>query len=207
MKSDHLRLLLKWKKSPLGVATIVILFLITSCLVHIEGTALGLTFGHKKLTEDDLKEIVFEDHSNTICNRAMDYKIHAITGKQLRECLKNNDTSLVYRWSPLCKAESCILIKACQEYCTKKNYKLYVVSEFYHMESMRAQNVADQPIFIANHKYYGKHLASKMETRFFKDVLNKPIDKEELWQGRYMIFSGDQFVKYRLNLYTNQGNG
>ncbi len=162
----------------------------------------GFNNDYKRLSDEEKKSVVFVEESKKICDLPQDSAtIFAVNGKQLRECLKENDTSVVYMWGPNCKAEHCILIAACQEYCDTRGYKLYIVADYYEMEVMNAQNVADEPILIANHYYYDRLYANALMRLFRADLLGREPGKEETGWCRFMIFNGDQLMEYRSNLY------
>ena len=174
--------------------------LTTSCLISIQ--IKGFNNDYKRLTDSQKQNVVFVEEEEKICNLLQDStKIYAVNGKQLRECLKDNDTSVVYMWGPNCSAEHCILISACQDYCNKHNYKLFVVADYYDMEPMNAQNVAVEPILIANHFYYDRLYANTLRRLFLEDLLQYQPSKEETGWCRFMLFKGDQLIEYRSNLY------
>lgn len=177
-----------------------VLFMSSSCLISIHGRGPGNDY--KFITEAERKQIIFVEREEGICDLPHDSsKIFAVTGTQLKECLKNNDTSVVYMWSPNCPGESCILISACQKYCDENNYKLYVVADYYDMKVMNAQNVAVEPILIPNHFYYEKDFFNRIKKLFRADLLGREPSKEETGWCRFMLFKGDQLIEYRSNLY------
>ncbi len=161
----------------------------------------GFYNGYKKLSEEEKKNIVFVNQDSSICVLQNDYKIYAISGKQLRKCIASNDTSVIYQWGPNCSSSNCILISACQDYCKSKNYKLYVVADYYNMKIMDAQNNSDFPILIANHIYYDKYYAIKLNDLFVYDLLNgQKINKDELYK-RFMFFKGSEYIGSKRSLF------
>lgn len=170
-----------------------------SCSVEIK----GLWTGYKHLTEEDKKEVVFVDEEVPISNLPQDHKVYVVNGNQLRKALAENDSSVVYRWSPNCSHEYCILIQACQEYCKRHNYKLYVVADYFDMGPMRAQNVADFPMLIPNHFHYHRRYAGSVMREFTEDLLQRKLEKDEKFAGRFMIFYKDQLVRYKRDLYSD----
>ncbi len=179
---------------------VIIVFTFSSCLISIHGKGPGNDY--KLLSETDKEQVIFVDTNKDICDLPQDStKIYAVTGAQLKNCLKHNDTSVVYMWGPNCPGKSCILISACQEYCDAHNYKLYVVADYYDMKQMNAQNVAVEPILIANHFYYEKKYFNGINKLFEADLLGRKPSKEETGWCRFMLFKGDELFEYRSNLY------
>ena len=139
------------KKTLLSI--VLLLAVLNSCVIIDTN---GFYTGYDKLSEIEKKEIVFVNPDSTLCSLKQSLKIYAISGLQLRSCLEENDTSLIYFWGPNCSSTDCILISSCQDYCTARNYKLFVVADYYDMKQMNAQNESIFPLLIANHNYYGK---------------------------------------------------
>jgi len=184
-----------------------ILFLISFISVLLYGCIItrtpGFYTGYNSLNENDKENIVFINNDSSICKLNDHDKIFAVTGKQLRECLKNNDTSIVYIWAPDCHGQSCILVSACQQYCSSKNYKLYVVAEYYSIKKMQLQNVCDFPMLIANQRYYKKEYVDKLYRQFNKDLTDGEILKNEIQYYRFLVFKGDKFIKGKSDLFEN----
>ncbi len=161
----------------------------------------GFYSGYDRLSDSEKKTIFFTDKDSGICNLDNNDKIYAITGKQLRTCLSKNDTSVVYFWGPNCSSKVCILISACQNYCTLKNYNLYVVADYYDMDKMRNQNVSNFPMLVANQKYYKKEYANGINRRFKKDLLHGEKLKKEDKYDRFLLFKGDKLIMGRTFLF------
>ena len=160
----------------------------------------GFYNGYKKLTRTEKEKVIFLEDSSIIRNLTNKGQIVAINGRQLLTYAKELDSLLIYRWGPHCSAEFCILISSCQEYCNSKNYELVVVAEYYDMEIMNGQNTADLPIFIPNHKYYGKYYANSLNKRFYEDLLANKNQVYDSGNGRYILLSHGEMVKQMKNL-------
>lgn len=160
----------------------------------------GFYNGYKKLTPIEKEKVVFLEDSSRIRNLTNEGQVVAINGRQLLTYAKELDSLLIYIWGPHCSAESCILISSCQEYCNSKNYEFAVVAEYYDIRIMNGQNTADLPIFIPNHKYYGKYYANSLNKKFMEDLL---MDKNQVYDsgnGRYILLSRGEIVKRMKNL-------
>ena len=177
---------------------VLILTVLISCSI-IETN--GFYTGYNKLTETEKKEIVFVKPDSTICSLQQSLKVYAINGLQLRNCLEKNDTSLIYFWGPNCSSNDCILISACQDYCNARNYKLYVVADYYDVKQMNAQNESNFPLLIANHIYYHKDYANKLNKLFLKDLLgSNTISKEDKYK-RFLMFKANKLIDIREKLF------
>ncbi|MES2513804.1 MAG: hypothetical protein V4580_06640 [Bacteroidota bacterium] len=161
----------------------------------------GFYNGYKKLSDEEKKSVVLLKDDDSISQLKKDTTIYAINGKQLKNCLAANDTSVVYLWGPRCSSVSCILISSCQDYCTQRSYKLYVVADYYDIEMMNAQNKANTPLLIANHIYYNRYYAGKLNSAFTSDLLNGTTLRGREQYNRFLFFKGDEFIFSKSNLF------
>ena len=178
---------------------LLVLALVTSSCVSIN--APDIYNGYHKLTDQEKKQVVFLDDELSIEHLRNEGQVVAINGKQLRTFAKETDSLLIYVWAPNCSGEACILISSCQDYCNSKDYELAVVAEYYEMTVMNRQNVADIPILIANHNYYGKYFPKSNNKRLIKDLLADTKQELDLKDGRYLLFSRGEIVKQAHFLY------
>ena len=74
----------------------------------------GLTIGYKNLTDTEKEKIFMSPPNDKTSSIDSSYKYYAITGLQFKSKLADEDSSLVYFWSPHCKSKSCVLIKNLQ---------------------------------------------------------------------------------------------
>lgn len=177
--------------------TLLLICSLSSCVIV---DTPGFFSGYKDLSKEEKQQVVFTPPKDDICDKTNDKKIYAITGKQLLNCIKGYDTTVVYLWSPHCSSDACVTMQAAQRYCDKMNYKLYIVAEYYDMDMMTKQHTIPAPLFIANHKYYKANYCGKYNRRFTNDLLNgKTLNKEEKY-SRFLFFKGDTiaFGRHRL---------
>jgi len=184
-------------KHRLRYVSLILVIALNGCIIT---NTPGFYNGYKKLTPTEKEKVVFLDDNSSIQNLTNEGQIVAINGKQLLTYAKELDSLLIYRWGPHCSAETCILISSCQEYCNSKNYELVVVAEYYDMEIMEGQNTADLPIFIPNHKYYGKYYANSLNKKFMGDLLTDKNQVHDSVSGRYILLSRGEMVKQMKNL-------
>jgi len=178
-------------------------FVATACGGCFISRTPGFNTGYRRLSEEDKAKVVFVNKDSAVCHLQSHKQVYAVTGKQLSACLKNNDTSVVYFWAPNCHSQSCILISACQQYCSLKNYKLYVVAEYYNMQKMQAQNVCDFPMLTANEEYYNMTYVDRLSRSFIRDLAGDEIFKYEDQGYRFLFFKGDNFIKGKSRLFDN----
>ena len=184
-------------KSPF---LLLLSFLISGCFI---ANTPGFYSGYKNIQPDRKQNIIFVEDSLEICHLKNDQKIYSITAAQLLKCLQNNDSSIVYFWSPNCSSKSCILLDAAQNHCDRKRYTLYVITEYYDMEKTEPQNTAGLSLFSINHQYYKTDYCNKYVKRFTAELTkNGAPDKGESYY-RYCLFYKDKFVRRKENLLEN----
>jgi len=171
-------------------------FLFTACIsLHIS----GLHSGYKNLSPAQKQKIKIVSDSTEICNLNNDQIIYSVTATQLLNCLQRNDSSVVYIWGPNCSSKNCILLGAAQSYCDKKNYKLYVVAEYYDMEQIDAQNNTKLPIFSINQKHYKTDYCNKYRKLFTRELVrNRKIEEDG---SRFFVFRQDNLIRHKENLF------
>lgn len=153
----------------------------------------GYYSDYDKLTDAEKEKVVFLDPDSVLSVLQNNGKVYAVTGKQLKEELVQQDSALVYFWSPHCSSESCVLVEVCQEYADKQNYKLYVVADYYDMEVMDAQNKSHFPMLIPNHKYYETDVRLKYGGMFREGLGFAKEQKGSYF--RYLLFAKGKYVK------------
>ena len=171
---------------------IVLALFATSCITI---NAPDIYNGYNKLTKKEKKQVAFLDEESRIVNLNNEGQVVAINGIQLQEYATEIDSLLIYIWAPNCTGKGCVLISSCQDYCNSKGYKLAVVAEYYDMQVMNIQNVADIPILVANHNYYNKYFARSNNKRLIEDLLVETTQKFEIKDGRYLLLSRGELVR------------
>ena len=84
-------------------------------------------------------------------------------------------------------------LSAVQYYCNKRNYKLYVVAQYYDFAKTDPQNTNPLSLFSVNHKYYKADYCNKYMRLFTKDITRGAITKDESYK-RYLFFKKDQWI-------------
>lgn len=179
-----------------ALAIIGCLLFLNSC---ISISISGFNSGYKKLSPGQQSRVVFVKEGEPICNIPNDKRIYAIHASQLLQCLKDNDTSVVYRWSPECHSKVCISLPMAQHYCDVHHYKLYVVQEYYDFARADPQNTNPTPLFATNHKYYKTDYCNKYERLFANELAGHKLSKEDRFH-RFLFFKGDKLVFTRESL-------
>ena len=180
---------------------ILISIYLSSCVIT---NTPGFYSGYKKLNDEEKSLIYFPSNDQNICSLSKSNKIASITASQLQKCLKNNDTALVYIWSPFCHSKICISIESCQIYCKQHGYKLYVVSTYYDMPKMTIQNTSNTPIFSINQQYNGTDYCNKYVNLFLKDLIKeKNISKNEFY-NLFFYFKSDNYIGGKLDFFSEQ---
>lgn len=164
------------------------LIILSSC--SINGNLQGLYSYYNRTTKESPNLIIDSDSAIKYCELKNDgiAKIYPINGLQLNECLKRQDKSIVFVWSPNCKGKFCYSLNAVQETCDENNMELFIVAEYYDDAKMQIDYVIKRPIFGIDTKYYKTNLTSKYMSKFLLDVTAK-----ETTNGRFLKFKGDKF--------------
>lgn len=150
------------------------------------------------------ESIVFVDEKAAICGLNNDQRIYSITAAHLLSCIKNNKSSIVYFWSPNCHGKACISLKAAEDYCSKNNYRLYIITDYYDLEKIKVQNIATIPILSVNHQHYKTDYCNKYMRLFTNELVHNrklnPADNS----NRFFVFKGDSLVGTREELFNEQ---
>jgi hypothetical protein len=160
----------------------------------------GFYSGYKKLLPAEKEKVIFAKAGTEICKLPAQENVYAVNAALLSECLSQNDTSVIYIWSPDCHSEVCISVSAARYYCNKNNYKLYVVAEYYDLAKMTAQNAGEGVVYTIDHKYYRTDYCNAYQKRFVTE-LNKGtrLGKEDKFH-RFLFFKKDKFIFTRSRL-------
>jgi hypothetical protein len=162
-----------------------------SCSINISGIYSNY---NKTIKEDPSKFIQLKD--SALCysqkNNLKD-KICVIDGKTLKNCIKKNEKTLIYIWSPNCKSKYCIPLEIIQQRCDEKNIELYIVAEYYDKTRMDYHYDLKNNIFGIDVVHYDSNLISKYMDLFFSDISEQIKYKET--NDRFFIFEKNTFSK------------
>ena len=176
---------------PRNIILSILLCTLSSCVIL---NTPGFYSGYKKLSPAEKSQIIFASPEQNVCGLPNDKKLYSITAAQLLNCLRSNDTSLVYFWSPNCHSEVCISLPTAQHYCNRHNYKLYVVAQYYDFEKTNPQNTNPLPIFTANHKHYGTDYCNAYNNRFLKELrTDANLPKDDRYD-RFYFFKSERLI-------------
>ena len=171
------------------IVTIVVL---SSCYIK------GLTNGYKRVTFEDKKRIVFE---NKNCIEQYLDTIYAFNGKDIKKCLTQHDTSVVYRWDPNCSSKSCIPLTGAQYYCDTKKYNLYVLLEYFDFPKQQTFGSPAKSIIISDFKHYKTNLADASTNAFIEDLTSLDKKNKLIRYKRFLFFKNGEFLFAKENLY------
>lgn len=174
-----------------------LIFLFSSCSVN--GGFEGL-YSYYSKTKSKNPNLFFKPNNNdSICkikNNELKYKIIIINGLDLKKCISNNKSSLIYLWSPKCKSKICYPLEIIQTFCNSKNIDLYIVAEYYNLEQMEVNYSISKPIFGIDVNYYKTSLTKKYTKKFLDDLKS---DSNTL--NRYFYFKNGSFIKSYDSMY------
>ena len=157
----------------------------------------GISNCYHLVSDKDKESIVFLSNEakldTTLKNNG---KIYAINAKQLLDCIKNYDSCLLYNWSWNCSSPHCILLSACENYCRKYNYKLFVFTTYYEFPTMQTQSSGlSFPLLVVNHQYYGTRYKDYIK-QFYNEICGSDYYNHRKNRGkRFMVFKKGKFER------------
>lgn len=134
--------------------------------------------------------------------------VYEITGKELREELKNQEKSMVYIFVNGCKGETCYPLSQIKGYAEENNLELFMVMNgYYHIEESMVQKVG-LPLYSINSEAYDESKSKKYAELFRKDIgyytYQETLDGN--WPGRFLIFHKDQIVDTKIKLFDEEAS-
>lgn len=148
---------------------IINLGIFNSCAIN--GNLGGLYSNYDK-TKAKNPNLIIKPQTLAVCD--LKYtdtpQVYMINGSTLRQCLKNFDAVILYRWSPRCKGEFCYSLNALQKECNNKNIELFIIAEYYDLELMTLTYNLKRPVLGIDTEYYKTNLTKKYWPKFLYDV-------------------------------------
>ena len=177
------------KSYPFTLLVILIALLFSGCFIT---NTPGFYSGYKKLSEQEKNIIEFTKNKQYSFDDTA--KIYAITGTQLLEMLKKNDSTVVYFFRPNCSSKNCISIQYANKLCEAKGYQLIVIIGYYNFEVFAAQHIKSFNTYAINHPHYKTDYVDKYVRLFKTDLLgNYKLSKEKAYCD-FLIFNNDKLA-------------
>jgi len=175
----------------LAIGLLVTLFL-SGCAIT---RSPGFYSGYKRLTPAQHAQIQFVPTNQPVPPQNGQL-IYAVAARSLLQSMPNGtDTTLVYLWGPRCHSQECASLQSVQAICNQRNYRLYVVAEYYDIEQINLQPRLSNPILAINCRFYQTEYCDKY-VRLFSGELRQGIQlADHARYGRYYLFKGNRFVK------------
>jgi len=132
-------------------------------------------------------------HDKDVCNienKRDIAKVYITNGLNLKNCIKDFETSVVYIWKPKCSSKICIPLEIIANKCKERNLKLFIVAEYYDSEKMNKTYNMDTPIYAIDTKYYKSNLTTKYLSCFQSDLMNNT----SLDSNGFFLFKNGKFV-------------
>ncbi len=121
--------------------------------------------------------------------------IYKISGKQLKEELKNHPKSIVYIFFNGCHSDFCKPISVYEDFARRNGYSLFLVMTGYTNLHETLKQPISNVLFVMDNYYYNEKLHHKY-TRYFKnDLTNKPLNEKREYYGSLYFFEGDSLVQ------------
>lgn len=174
--------------------TILVLcsFFLASCYIK------GLTNGYKRLIDSEKGLIVFKSQS---CPAANTDSIYLFNGLEFKKCVKEYRKAVLYIWDPNCSSKSCISLPACELYCNKNGYELFVLLEYLDLPKQRQLPKSAKSIIISDFRYYKTNNADKCSNRFIEDLISKSAKDTSVQYKRFLFFEEGVFVYAKERLF------
>lgn len=182
--------MIKYRAAGL-IAALLLTGTLSSCIIT---NTPGFYSGYKKLSAPEKSQVVITTEETSVCSLSNDRKIYAITSGQLLKCLEQNDTSVVYFWSPNCHSDVCISLSAAQYYCDKKGYHLYVITEYYDFAKTNPQNTNPTPVLSVNHQYYKTDYCNGYMRKFTAGLSRGSVPRKNQSGKRFFFFKKGQLI-------------
>ncbi len=160
-------------------------------------TVLGVRQHYDDLSKEEQSLVVWTQPEEFMGDVANDGRIFAVTGKQLRDMIKECSRALLYAWDPVCTSERCVSLEYIQRLCKEQSVELYVVVDYFFGAFSQNTELTDHPLFVINSKVYGTDRCKPLSKMFLVDLLGNHIYDENaktMWH-RYMYFEDGNFVK------------
>jgi hypothetical protein len=141
---------------------------------QISGSFKGLRSYRAEIEQNNSSLISLANYE---CNKN-ENRIYIVRAKQLLDCLRVCDSSLVYIWKPNCISKKCIDINALQNLCSKKRVNLFIVAEYYDLKKMSQKYKIEYPILGIDTKYYHSDFTKKYLARFIFELTKEKISNE-----------------------------
>ncbi len=158
----------------------------------------GFYSGYKKLLPEQLSMVKFLDNEAIISRD--NTKIFAVTSNSLLKRIEEEDTVLIYIWSAHCTSDVCIPIAMVQNYCNKKNFELFVVSEYYDQLMFKNVGATRNPLLAINHKYYKTDYCPKYTKLFLRALDEDKLLNESNRNNRFWFFGKGKLINTKSHL-------
>jgi hypothetical protein len=174
------------------------IILLNSC---VQGSFKGLYSYYERSIKEKPGIFINTKNLDTINGKfsKLDNYVFIINGKDLKNCLKENDKSFIYIWGAKCSSKICYPLELINNHCKKNNVSLFIVAEYYDSENMSYDYELDKNILAIDTKHYNSNLTSKYLNLFLKDIDNN-LNYDDIPE-RYLYFEKDKYIKSYESIY------
>jgi hypothetical protein len=174
------------------------IILLNSC---VQGSFKGLYSYYERSIKEKPGIFINTKNLDTINGKfsKLDNYVFIINGKDLKNCLKENDKSFIYIWGAKCSSKICYPLELINNHCKKNNVSLFIVAEYYDSENMSYDYELDKNILAIDTKHYNTNLTSKYLNLFLKDIDNN-LNYDDIPE-RYLYFEKDKYIKSYESIY------
>lgn len=127
--------------------------------------------------------------------------VYEITGMELREELKKNDSSIVHFFVNKCKSSHCYPMSTYGNYIDESGQNVYLIMLTYADLDYSLNQEPDFPLYAVNAKYYEERKTRKYRELFVQDLLQE--DYQDAIQYKTFFFNKDKLVKVQNDIFED----
>ncbi len=144
------------------------MFITYSCSIEIQ----GFFSGYKKTMKRDPNLLKVIADSEGICEAKYSdsCKVLVLNGKDLQQCIKTEERTVIYLWSPHCTSRYCYGLDRLQQYMNDKGIVFYAVADYYDSRPMKAYYNLEYPIIGVDVTYYKSYTITSYLKKFLADL-------------------------------------
>ena len=157
------------------------------------------SYRYDKLSPTDQAKVIFNEAQ--CCSKKNEHLVYAVNAAQVKQCLREHDKSVVYRWAPHCHGVHCLPLSTFVNACLQKGYHPIIVAEYTAIEDIENMNNTDYTVYTMDHRYYQKKKTTKCLKPFQFELTGQKKSKENIG-ARYLVFSKEKFTHFLVDLNT-----
>lgn len=154
-------------KTKYFLLLILSFLLLSSCHIEIN----GYFSGYKKINSRYPSLLKKLPSQQNICGIPYtdSCKVLILNGLQLKDCIQEENSTVIYQWNPYCKGSYCYGLDRVQSFFSAKGISLYIVADYYN-NLMKEYYMLNYPIIGVDTKYYKANTTTAYLKKFLQDL-------------------------------------